>query len=144
MSTRVGHPHGPAQRINVDDYNFNVGLGEEDPHCGHDLSMGFWSSAVPGILALKSPATYAKLSKDCPIGVFAGDRDFCTYDDFGAPSYRRVQEELASAGRAAPKVVVYPGARHEIMMETNAEEVHDDMLSFLLTCLEKRQPRSRM
>lgn len=110
-----------------------------DPFCGHDMSMGFWSSFIPALLRIKTPQAHAKLPPQLPICILAGDHDFCTIDDVGVPSYDRIRAELANAGKATPKVVVYPKARHELLLELNREEVMDDTVRFLLQCLDAPQ-----
>lgn len=110
----------------------------DDPFCGHDMSLGFWKAAAKAFVVLKSRRTYAKFPTDLPVAVFAGGEDFCTVDDLGEVSYRRIQKELSSAKKTPPKIVIYPGARHEIMLETNSAEVHQDMLAFLTNCLRQR------
>lgn len=116
----------------------------EDPFCGHDMSMGFWTSLIPAMISLKRARTYAAMPARLPVCVLAGEHDFCTIDDVGVASFTRIQQELASAGKTTPKVVVYPQARHELFLEKNREEVYQDALSFLLSCLESSQPVSRL
>jgi len=116
----------------------------EDDFAGHFLSMGFWKAAVPALLSLKQAQTYAAMPPSLPICVLAGEHDFCTIDDFGTPSYTRIQQELAGAGKETPKVVVYPKARHELLLEINAAEVRQDVLSFFLTCLNDPARRSKL
>mmetsp|Transcript_156427 Transcript_156427/g.501871 ORF Transcript_156427/g.501871 Transcript_156427/m.501871 type:complete len:142 (-) Transcript_156427:21-446(-) len=107
----------------------------DDPFCGHDCSVGFWTSAVASLLSLKKPETYAQMPCHLPVCLIAGSQDFCSIDDSGVPSHVHVQQELAEAGKAAPKVIVYTGARHELLLELNSEEVIEDLKSFFVTCL---------
>jgi len=117
----------------------------EDDYCGHDLSVNFWRHAVAAIAQLGSsqPAVYKGLPAGLPMLIIAGEQDHCAYDDFGNASYRRIQQECGSAGKLPPKVIVYPGARHELLLETNHEEVMDDVTTFLRSCLNK-PPMSRL
>lgn len=115
----------------------------DDPLCGQDMSVGFWCSAVEAIAQLKTPGAHAKLQDDLPVYVMAGEQDWAGQDDFGVAAYTRIQQELAGAGKRTPKILVYPQARHELLLETNREEVISDVLAFLSACL-KASPRSRL
>merc|ERR1712176_573062 len=69
-----------------------------------------------------------------PMCILAGEHDFAKFDEFGVPSHERIRAEMASWGKATPKVIVYPGARHELMKELNRAEVMEDMVRFLCAC----------
>jgi len=116
----------------------------EDEYCGHDLSVSFWRHAVVAINQLGSqPVVYKGLPDGVPMLIIAGEQDHCAYDDFGNSSYRRIQQECGKVGKLPPKVIVYPGARHEVLLEKNYQEVTADVTTFLSTCLDK-PPASRL
>jgi len=106
----------------------------EDPYCGHDISVGFWTSAVCAFRRIKTPEAHAATPPDLPVCILAGEHDFCLEDELGGKSYDRIRAEMASMGKATPKIVVYPGARHELLLEQNRAEVAEDALRFLQAC----------
>merc|ERR1719401_3334673 len=106
----------------------------KDPYCGFDSSVGFWTSAVGAFQRIKTPDAHAGAPPGLPVCILAGEYDFAKFDEFGVPSHERIRAEMASWGKATPKVIVYPGARHELMKELNRAEVMEDMVRFLCAC----------
>lgn len=113
----------------------------EDPHCGHPMSNGFFKALVPMFTALNTPAAVAPAS--VPVMVITGESDACGIHDFGTYAFAQINALYsAQPGRSAPKVVLYGGARHELLNETNREEVTRDALGFLKACA--RGPQSKL
>lgn len=98
-----------------------------DPFCG----IRFTPDSQASFMSLRerdlSPASFAKIRRGLPIYVFVGDAD---------PINARMARltPLIDAYRAAGLDVtlkVYPGGRHEMLNETNREEVVSDLLAWL-------------
>jgi alpha-beta hydrolase superfamily lysophospholipase len=66
--------------------------------------------------------------KDLPILLLAGDRDPVGRKGKGV---RELAELLVAAGMVDVEVRLYPGARHEVINETNRDKVQADVLAFL-------------
>ena len=99
-----------------------------DPMCGFSRkdndADGFW----PLLSRMSDPAEIAKIRKDLPVYVFVGDKDPVNDDlKLLEPLTRRYRE----AGLSDVTVKVYPGGRHEMLNETNRDEVVADLSAWL-------------
>lgn len=99
-----------------------------DPWCGGDLSNGFVTDMITGMAAMWSSGAEDAIPRALPVLLIAGDRD--PVGDFGA-SVRALHERYVDAGIADAELVLYPDARHELLNETNRDEVHRDLLAWL-------------
>ena len=100
----------------------------QDPGC----SFSFTAAANHDLVTLLQRANrrgwFASLPKDLPILLISGDRD--PVGAFGA-GVRQVFHRLQKAGLTQVEMKLYPGARHELLNETNREEVQEDILAWL-------------
>jgi alpha-beta hydrolase superfamily lysophospholipase len=104
-----------------------VDLYLADPWCGFALVPESFGSLLAQGPRLADPAELAKIPAELPIYVFSGDRD-PLYGDLGAV------EPLIARYKAAGLNVstrIYKGARHEVLNETNRDEVVTDLLAWL-------------
>ncbi|WP_296136518.1 alpha/beta hydrolase [uncultured Tessaracoccus sp.] len=96
-----------------------------DPACG-------WAAPPPagiGTLAeAGDPARVARIRKDLPILLVSGDQDPV---GGGGSGVRTTAERYEAAGLERVETTLYPGARHEILNETNRDEVTRDIIAFL-------------
>ena len=81
-----------------------------------------------GILRLHDPAFLAKMPKDLPLLFLAGDADPVGEQGKGV---QRAIQSLKDAGVQNIECKLYPGARHELLVETNHQEVFEDIGSWL-------------
>jgi alpha-beta hydrolase superfamily lysophospholipase len=44
---------------------------------------------------------------------------------------QKLADQLSSAGMVDVQLTLYPGARHELVNETNRDQVHADVVTFL-------------
>jgi alpha-beta hydrolase superfamily lysophospholipase len=99
-----------------------------DPLCGFDCSTQLWVDFLDGIADALNPAHKKRVRPDLPVYILAGSRDPVAANGRGA-------EALAAAYRAAGLTDVtcrlYPDARHELLNETNRDEVTRDLLEWL-------------
>lgn len=103
-----------------------------DPWCGGDLSNGFVTDMIVGMATMWAPDAEAAIPDDLPILLIAGDQD--PVGGFGE-SVQALHDRLAAAGRGPLEIRLYPQARHELLNETNRDEVHADLLAWLGTLL---------
>jgi alpha-beta hydrolase superfamily lysophospholipase len=99
-----------------------------DPYCGnnHPLTYGF----VAELLALAVPATEAaeiSAIPHIPILIVAGDQDPA---GGMTANVRLLESRLQDAGLDV-STHIYPGARHEVLNETNRDEVTADIVNWL-------------
>lgn len=99
-----------------------------DPLCGFTCSATMWGQVLGGLAAIARPEAQARIRKDIPVYVFSGSEDpvggrMDTVEQL-LRAYRR-----AGLGRVSHRF--YPGGRHEMVNETNRDEVIADLLGWL-------------
>ena len=73
---------------------------------------------------------FGGVRKDFPVYLFAGDKDPVSR---GGKGVTELHERLVSAGLQRATIRLYPGGRHEMLNETNRDEVMRDVIAFLDT-----------
>jgi alpha-beta hydrolase superfamily lysophospholipase len=106
-----------------------VRLYVDDPWCGEPLSNGYVADMLLALQKPWSPEQAARLPAGLPLYVFSGDRDPVGGED-GA-SVRELVERYRAHGVGPVTLRLYPEGRHEMLNETNRDEVHDDLLAWL-------------
>jgi len=96
--------------------------------CGNLCSTGFYRDLVGGLCRIHQDKAMARIRKDLPIYVFSGNAD--PVGDMGA-SPTALVNAYRSLGIADLEFVLYPGARHETLNETNREEVTGNLISWI-------------
>lgn len=93
------------------------------PHPG-----GMNHAMMTGLQYIARKENLAKMDKKTPVGLFAGDAD-----PVGAmgKGVKKVYGFFRDAGCEDVTMKLYPGARHEILNETNRQEVYADLLAWL-------------
>jgi alpha-beta hydrolase superfamily lysophospholipase len=99
-----------------------------DPACGFGIATSSAGGMASALVQAADPARLAAIRPDLPILVFSGDADPLAG---GGDLVRLVGQRYQEAGVRDVTVILYPGARHEILNETNRDEVTADLLSFL-------------
>ena len=99
-----------------------------DPLCGFDCSTELWVAMLDYAAELVRPERLERLRKDLRLFIVAGSAD-----PIGGQGENVVKlaEAYREAGLTEVGVRVYPGARHELLNETNRDEVERDLLGFL-------------
>jgi alpha-beta hydrolase superfamily lysophospholipase len=99
-----------------------------DEACGFGLSRAHAAAMGSSLALTGDPARLAGIRPDLPILLFSGDADPIAG---GGDLVRLVAQRYGDAGVRDVTVILYPGARHEILNETNRDEVTADLVSFL-------------
>ena len=97
-----------------------------DPLCGFPLTVSGYRDILYLQEEINSPAWYRSVPR-IPILMISGDRD--PVGDFGK-GVRRVARGLTRTGHDV-RLILYPGARHAVLCETNKEEAYGDICAFL-------------
>ena len=92
------------------------------------FTLNAYYSMFSGILRLYDPAVLAGVPKDLPLLFLAGDADPVGERTAGV---RRAIQSLRDIGVRNIEAKFYPGARHELLMETNKAEVFADIAGWL-------------
>jgi alpha-beta hydrolase superfamily lysophospholipase len=99
-----------------------------DPRCGFGIDASSAQAMFAGARRLADPGQVSAMRPDLPVYIAAGEHDpvhgALTLLDPLADRYR-------SAGLSDVTVRVYPGARHEILNETNNGEVISDLAEWV-------------
>lgn len=105
----------------------NVEAYINDPLCGNDLTVG----AVRDILSLANTCCTDEwaflIPPTLPILLVSGAKDPIGFNGKGVIN---VCDNLEAAGHE-PRVILYPGDRHEILNEDNRENVYRDILHWM-------------
>jgi alpha-beta hydrolase superfamily lysophospholipase len=99
-----------------------------DPLCGKLCSLGFYRDLAKILSGIHRTKAMSKISKSLPLYVFSGSAD--PVGDMGA-SPTALVNAYRNIGIGDLEFVLYPGARHETLNETNREEVMDNLLSWI-------------
>lgn len=99
-----------------------------DPWCGFDVP----DETIPSLFApagrLADPAVLAQIPSDLPILITSGSDDPLAG---GGQLVELLGQRYREAGVTDLTVTVYPGARHEILNETNRDAVTTDIVGWL-------------
>lgn len=99
-----------------------------NPYCGGVFTAGFFHD-LGGLLKLNgNKKEVAKVPKDLPIYIFSGDMD--PVGEYGKGVMRLVKA-YQKAGVKNLQYKLYKGGRHEMLNETNRDEVMKDIIDWL-------------
>jgi len=97
-----------------------------DPWCGVVMSNAFFKFFMDGLGNMYQKENLAHISKDAKIRIFSGAKDPVGSQGKSTTALYNMYKQL---GVEDVEIKLYPDARHEILNETNKEEVYADMLS---------------
>lgn len=104
----------------------NIEKYKEDPLCNFMLTTSLAKELIMLSIKASEPDWPSKLPKDFPILLISGARD--PVGMFGR-GVLQVSENLSKVG-LEPKMILYPGDRHEILNEDDRDKVYRDVLDF--------------
>ncbi len=107
-----------------------------DPCCGASFSTQLAIDLLDALPTLSAPEALARMRKDLPVYVMSGERDPV------GPNLESLVEAFRAAGFSRLQVRIYPDARHEILNETNRDEVTRDLIAWLDGAIGARAPSS--
>lgn len=122
---KIPHPATPYDWITRDEEIVHQYAG--DPKCTFLFSVSAFHDLMRTLDAVSSQRWANRLPKALPIALFAGDMD--PVGDYGK-GVRKVYQMLRKAGVKDVEMKLYHGARHEILNETNRQEVYADVLAW--------------
>jgi alpha-beta hydrolase superfamily lysophospholipase len=100
-----------------------------DPLCGDDnpLTYGFVAAVLETITEVMEPAAISQMPPGLPVLLLTGDADPVSEN---AAHVRELERRLRDA-KLDVDAHYYTGARHEVLNETNRDEVHRDLVEWL-------------
>ena len=98
----------------------------DDPACGFVFTAAGFRGLFDGLGEVSGPQWARRVPKR-PILLIAGDADPVGANGKGV---KQVEAWLVQSGHRV-KCILYPGARHELLNETNREQVSDDVRLFI-------------
>lgn len=99
-----------------------------DPLCGFVFTGSAFADFFGGLLRLTDEKRLNALPAGLPVYFFSGDQDPVGQMGEGV---KKTADSFRRAGVRSATVRLYPGGRHEMLNETNREEVISDLLSWL-------------
>lgn len=103
-----------------------------DPLCGFTVTAGLMRDMLTGLRTIQEPENLSKMKKDLPVLFISGSDD--PVGGYGE-GVTKAWKEFTKAGMERTDIRLYPLCRHELLNETNKEEVYD----FILQWLQKQQ-----
>lgn len=99
-----------------------------DPLCGFVGKIGLYRDMMQGIKFITDKKNIAQMNKEKLVYFMSGDGD--PVGDYGK-GVERAYKAFCDAGLHDVFMRLYPGGRHEMLNETNKEQVYQDILSWL-------------
>ena len=122
----------PQDWLNRDAAEVDKYRAEE--RCMFTFTLNAYYSMFTGILRLHDPAFLGQMPKALPLLFLAGDADPVGEQGRGV---QRAIDSLRAVGVQNIRQKLYPGARHELLMELNRQEVMGDIAHWLNEQLQK-------
>ena len=97
-----------------------------DEECGYVMSIAFFKYFLSGLKKAYKKENLAKIDLKKPIAIFSGDSDPVGGN---GKLVKKLYEQYKNLGVEDVTLKLYEGARHEILNETNRQEVFDDFLA---------------
>ena len=108
--------------------NEQVDLFEADPYRIEDFSLSIFLDILKGSREINKQITFNATPKKLPIYIFSGDKD--PVGEMGK-GVKKVVNQYKKAGMYDLTSKIYKGGRHEMLNETNKEEVEQDVINWL-------------
>ncbi|HIX65348.1 MAG TPA: alpha/beta hydrolase [Candidatus Anaerotruncus excrementipullorum] len=99
-----------------------------DPACGFTFTTSGLRDLFTLLNSCNQPKCFAALEKSMPLLLVSGEQD--PVGEFGM-GVTRVYDRYLKAGMQDVELVLYDGARHELLHETNRQQVFQDLLDWL-------------
>ncbi|MDO6461739.1 alpha/beta fold hydrolase [Granulosicoccaceae sp. 1_MG-2023] len=126
FNKRIADARTPADWLSRDPAAVQAYLS--DPLCGRDCTPSFWYELTSALIRIHSKQAYRALPPSLPVYLFSGAED--PVGNYGK-GVRQVRDALLEGGVRDVQMRLYGGGRHEMLQETNTEEVVRDLLEWL-------------
>ncbi len=99
-----------------------------DPLCGFVAKVSLYRDMMGGIKFISNQKNIDLMNKEAPVYFMSGAED--PVGDYGV-GVERAYKAFCHAGLHDVSIRLYPGGRHEMLNETNNQEVYQDILNWL-------------
>ena len=99
-----------------------------DPLCGKPFGNELTRDFFRGLSKMRAPEVEARIPTDVPIHIVSGDQDPVGENTKGVMA---LIDRYHALGLTKVTYKFYPQARHELLNETNRDEVQNDLLAWL-------------
>ena len=100
-----------------------------DPMCGFTCTSRLYADMMSGLMMITDTKNIAKMDKDTPVFFISGSMDPVGENGEGV---KRAYAFFLTSGMKDVQMKLYDGARHELLNETNKEDVMHDVLNWLI------------
>ncbi|WP_437884196.1 lysophospholipase [Pseudomonas sp. LRF_L74] len=98
-----------------------------DPLCGFSCTTQLWIDLLQGLRQITPPRHLAQIDASLPLLIVGGESDPVSQGERLAD----LANALRQAGLHRVELKRYPGARHELLNETNRDEVIQDLIAWM-------------
>ena len=123
---KIDNPRTPFDWLSTNEENVDRYIA--DPLCGFVAKRSMYRDMMGGLKFLTKQSNIDKMNKDAPVYFMSGADD--PVGDYGV-GVEKAYHAFCDAGLHDVTMKLYPGGRHEMLNETNREEVMQDILSWL-------------
>lgn len=99
-----------------------------DPLCGFRVTNQLWIDLLGGLIEINPVSALARIPHQLPVYLFGGDRDPVGRHGKGLP---QLAAKLRAAGLADVTLKLYADGRHEMLNESNRDEVMHDLAAWI-------------
>ncbi|MDB6047863.1 MAG: lysophospholipase [Pseudomonas sp.] len=107
-----------------------------DPLCGFRCTNQFWVDMLAGLQQISKPTNLAQIDPSLPLLIIGGECDPVSE----GKRLKDLADAIGHGGNRALQLKIYPKARHELLNETNRDEVTHDLLAWLDHALASPRP----
>lgn len=123
---RIESPRTPCDWLSRDTLQVDQYMADE--LCGFTARAGLYGDMLKGVKYVTDMANISKMDPDKPIYFMSGSED--PVGDYGK-GVKKAYECFRKAGVRDVSIRLYDGGRHEMLNETNRDEVYQDILDWL-------------
>ena len=131
-NARIENPKTKFAWLSKDEFSYM--MYADDQWCGFPLKTSFFCDMTGGLSTIHKKSNMAKIDKDLPIYMLWGSED--PVGDYGK-TIRQLAECYNKLGIKNVTLKEYPGDRHEILNETDKEQVEKDILNLIAKTCQK-------
>jgi alpha-beta hydrolase superfamily lysophospholipase len=110
-----------------------------DPFCGFGIDVEAAKQMFVGARRIADPDAVSAMAADLPVYIAVGEADPV---NGGLALLTPLTDRYAAAGLTDVTVRTYPGARHEILNETNRDDVIGELISWIDRVVASSHPGS--